>query len=157
MTRILAIDPGTTQSAWMILEDGLPLPGAFGIEPNARVLNHVRAGLWLPDVLVIEEIRSYGMPVGAEVFATVRFTGRLEEASPVPVVWIGRKDAVVNLCGSPRAKDANVHRALLDRFGGDGAKGTKAHPGPLYGIHADLWSALAVGCTYVDQQLEATR
>jgi hypothetical protein len=57
----------------------------------------------------------------------------------------------LHLCGSSRAKDPNVRTALLDRFGGAGAKGTKAAPGPLYGIAADLWSALAIAVTWTDQ------
>ena len=91
------------------------------------------------------------MPVGAEVFETVRWSGRFEEAlHPTPVVQLTRKTIVVHLCGSARAKDPNVRRVLMDRFGGDAAKGTKARPGPLYGIHADLWAALAVAVTYAE-------
>jgi hypothetical protein len=149
MTRILAIDPGPTRSAWLILEDGMPLWPAYDIEDNDSVLAAVRTGLWFPDVLVIEEVRSYGMPVGREVFDTVRWTGRFQEASPIPVAWLGRKEIVVHLCGSPRAKDPNVRQALLDRFGG---KGTKADKGPLFGIAADLWSALAIAVTWYDRK-----
>lgn len=156
--RILAIDPGTTESAWMFLVDGLP--DGFGKAENAMVRRLLLASSHRPDVLVIEEVRSYGMPVGREVFDTVRWCGRFEEVAAtlgLPVAWLGRKEIVVNLCGSAKAKDANVHRALLDRFGGDGAKGTKARPGPLYGVSGDVWSALAVGCTWFDQLTEGTR
>jgi len=152
--RILAIDPGTTESAWMFLEDGLPTR-TFRKGPNDAALEAIY--LTSADAIVIEEVRSYGMAVGREVFDTVRWTGRFQEAAArrrIPVDWLGRKDVAVNLCGSAKAKDANVRRALLDRFGGDGAKGTKARPGPLYGISADLWSALAVGCTWFDRRLE---
>ena len=59
-------------------------------------------------------------------------------------------DVLLHLFGRrnvPKA-DALVRRAMLDRFGGDGAKGTKKAPGPLYGFHADCWAALAVAVTW---------
>jgi hypothetical protein len=155
--KILAIDPGTAESAWMVLEDGLPVGRAFAKTPNQDVRTLILQAAGDIDLVVIEEVRSYGMPVGMETFDTVRWCGRFEEAAAsrgIPVAWLGRKDVVVNLCGSAKAKDANVHRALLDRFGGDGAKGVKASPGPLYGVSGDVWSALAVGCTWFDKLTE---
>jgi hypothetical protein len=163
-TCILAIDPGPAESGWMVLEDGIPIPALFGKEPNADLrqwmLNWLGPDGHRVDAVVIEEVHSYGMPVGREVFDTVRWTGRFEEVAArlrIPVEWLGRKDVVVCLCGSAKAKDPNVRRALLDRFGGDGAKGTKARPGPLHGVSGDVWSALAVGCAWFDLRLEATR
>ena len=147
MTTIFAIDPGTTQSAWLRFDGARPQ--AFGITANDVLVRALRTG-GLPDVVVIEEIRSYGMSVGQEVFDTVRWTGRFEEAAcRVPVEFVGRKEIVVELCGSARASDSNVRTALIDRFGGkDVAIGRKATPGPLYGITSDLWSALAIAVTY---------
>jgi len=152
---ILAIDPGTTRSAWVVLQDGRPV--RFGIDPNGTILGSLRAGmltdgtLCRPPVAVIEQVASYGMPVGAEVFETVRWSGRFEEALyPTPVAQLTRKAIVVHLCGSARAKDPNVRRALMDKFGGDASIGRKAAPGPLYGFHADLWSALAVAVAYAE-------
>ena len=88
------------------------------------------------DLLVIEMIASYGMPVGKEVFDTC--------------VWIGRfiqQDEKMNICGSMKAKDSNIRQALIDRFG---TVGTKKNPGWFYGFKADCWSAYAVGITYLD-------
>jgi hypothetical protein len=148
---ILAIDPGTVQSAWVVLRDGSPT--GFGISPNGDLLTDMRAGFvgGLCDVAVIEQVASYGMPVGAETFETVRWAGRFEEAlHPTPVVQLTRKTIVVHLCGSARAKDPNVRRVLMDRFGGDASIGLKKTPGPLYGFHADLWAALAVAVAYAE-------
>jgi hypothetical protein len=136
VTRILAIDPGTAESAWMVLEDGLPFAGDFGKAPNAevRILLLQAADI---DAVVIEEVRSYGMPVGREVFDTVRWCGRFEEAAlsrGIPVEWLGRKDV-----------------------GGDSAKGTKRSPGVLYGVAGDVWSALGVGVTWFDQHAGGDR
>lgn len=161
MTRILAIDPGSERSAWVFLEDGRPWP--FGIYPNEELLECLRkpddgfatfrSGV---DVVVIEEVRSFMARVGREVFETVRWAGRFEEAAqPTPVSLLGRKEVVSHLTGTARGGDGDVRAALIDRFGGIGGKaaaiGTKAAPGPLYGIAKDVWSSLAIAVTYLDQ------
>ena len=160
MTRILAIDPGSEQSAWLVLFDGQPKAQRFGIWPNAALLEWLRNGFpfgttegqfGAPDVVVIEKIESYGMAVGREVFDTVHWSGRFTEAArPTPVVQLPRRAVKLAICGDTRAKDANIRQALLDRFGGPAAKGTKAAPGPLYGISRDVWSALAIAVTYAE-------
>jgi len=153
--RVFAVDPGSTESAWMALVDGSPL--AFGKSANVTVRDLVATRAYAPDVVVIEEVRSYGMPVGREVFDTVRWIGRLEEAADqvrTPVALIGRKDVVVHLCGSARAKDANVRAALIDRFGGTSST---RKSGSLHGVVKDVWSALAIACTWFDQRTEGTR
>ena len=150
MTTILAIDPGSSQSAWLRF-DGTR-PRGFGITANEILVKALRSG-GLPDVVVIEKIESYGMAVGAEVFDTVWWAGRFAEAADrVPVVMLPRRAVKLALCGDSRAKDANIRQALLDRFGGSAAIGRKAAPGPLYGIHRDVWSALAIAVTYAIQR-----
>ena len=149
MTRILAIDPGTTASAWLLLVDGRPT--AFAKEPNEQLVAKLRGELALapdPDVLVIEEITSYGTrPVGRETFRTMAWAGRFEEAlHRVPCAWLAR-GAVARHLGA--RGDAGVRAALLDRCGGrETAIGRKAAPGPLHGIAADVWSALALAVAY---------
>lgn len=150
--RILAIDPGTTESAWLLLEDGIP--GSRGIAANDGVLGVIKAMVghgWV-DVVVIEQFRSYGMPVGIEVMDAIRWAGRFEEAvQPTPVRLLPRLVVKTNLCHSAKATDANVRAALLDRFGGrSAALGTAKAPGPLRGITKDVWSALALAVTYAD-------
>lgn len=149
MTTILAIDPGSAQSAWLRY-DGTR-PKGFGITANDVLVRALRTG-GLPDVVVIEKVESYGMAVGAEVFDTVLWAGRFAEAAHrVPVVMLPRRAVKLALCGDSRAKDANIRQALIDRFGGSAAVGRKAAPGPLYGISRDVWSALAVAVTYTMQ------
>ena len=149
MSRILAIDPGYERSAWIRIGDG---PTDFGIDPNENVVRGLRAGFLAADLVVIEKVEGYGMPVGVEVFETVRWAGRFEEAChPVPVERLGRKAIKIALCGSTKAKDPNIRQALIDRYGGkDRAIGRKASPGPLYGISADVWAALAVAVAWAD-------
>jgi len=150
VTTLLAIDPGTYRSAWLQYDGSRPT--AFGITANDILVRALRSG-GLPDVVVIEEMRSFMRRVGGEVFETVRWAGIFEEAvHPTPVVLLGRKDVVVPLCGSATANDADVRAALLDRFGGKAAAiGRKAAPGPLYGISRDMWSALGLAVTYTLQ------
>jgi hypothetical protein len=147
VTTILAIDPGSYQSAWLRFEGGRPQ--GFGITGNDTLTKALRTG-GLPDVVVIEKIESYGMAVGAEVFDTVWWTGRFAEAANrATVVMLPRRIVKLTVCGDSRAKDTNVRQALIDRFGGkDAAIGRKAAPGPLYGISRDMWSALAIAVTY---------
>lgn len=154
MSRILAIDPGSTHSAWLLLVDGRP--ERWAKEPNADLRDMLR---WEPgvmlaaraDLVVIEKVESYGMAVGAEVFETVFWSGRFAEAAgSLPVARLGRKAVKLALCGTTRAKDANVWQALLDRFGGTSAVGRKSQPGPLYGIHSDCRAALAVAVAWAD-------
>jgi hypothetical protein len=151
MTAILAIDPGTTRSAWVwtLPEEGV-VHGLEGNEDVLALLNEMADNTFgdgFP-VVVIEQVESYGMAVGAEVFETVFWSGRFAEAArPLPVHRIGRKAVKLHLCGTTQAKDANIRAALIDRFGGKDAirKG-----GPLYGIHGDEWAALAVAVTWAD-------
>lgn len=170
--RVFAIDPGTTESAWVQLRldyrgDGAdPILERFGYVANDELLvrlmqvssDYVHPCDYI-DALVIEKVESYGMAVGAEVFETVFWSGRFAQVWPRNVVRIGRGPVKMHLCHSMRAKDGNIRQALIDRFtGGAGekaAKGTKKNPGPLYGVSGDVWAALAVGVTYLDQQQAA--
>lgn len=158
---ILAVDPGSSESA-IVAFTGREVRWAMK-EPNEKLLFGNSALLYRyaePAVLVIESIESYGMPVGREVFDTVFWSGRLyqewyrstgKEAELLP-----RRAVKLHLCGSARAKDANIRAALLDKFGGKAAAiGTKKNQGPLFGIHGDMWSALALAVTYVETRREA--
>jgi hypothetical protein len=136
---ILAIDPGTEQSGWCLF-DGTVLRS--GVHPNATLLGEVR-GSSAGVTLAIEMVASYGMPVGREVFETVRWIGRFQQAwrDPEAVRLVFRRDVKLHLCGSARAKDPNVWQALKDRLG---EVGTKKNPGPLYGVNSHARAALAV-------------
>lgn len=148
--RILAIDPGPELSAF-ILMDGSRIMNRGQIVNTSMRYN--LAGVWRDarTTLAVEMIASYGMPVGREVFETCVWIGRFVERWEGSAEYVYRKDVKMHLCGSMKAKDANIRQALIDRFGGkEKAIGTKKSPGPLYGIKGDEWAALAVAVTYAD-------
>lgn len=138
---ITAIDPGTEKSAVLTLNGGVVTLAQ--IIPNEEVLAQVRNDTF-PESVAIEMIACYGMPVGREVFETCLFIGRLQEALELhggKARLIYRRDVKLHLCGSMRAKDANIRQALIDKYG---APGTRKNPGKIYGVSSHLWSALAI-------------
>lgn len=176
--NLLAIDPGSEQSAF-VLFDGERIY-AYGIVPNDVVVRDMSRTDWgvMPQHLAIETLHVRGMPTAQAEMETQLWAGRFIQAAGLPFTKIRRIDEKICLCGSARAKDGNIRAALIDRWGGASAiatekkcakckgkgwsgrgrvscelcggsgKGTQA--GPLAGISADCWSALAVAVTYFE-------
>jgi hypothetical protein len=147
---VFAIDPGYYKSAG-VFYDGTRIV-SHDILPNENMLVAVRHAE--ADVLVIEEMQlfasSYG--VGREVFDSVFWSGRFAERwSPRPFERVLRSKVRGHL-GASKGGDAAVRASLIDRFGPykEQAIGRKSAPGPLYGIKADCWSALALAVTWYD-------
>jgi hypothetical protein len=151
---VLAIDPGNVQSAFVVY-DGEKLFD-FGKWENERLLNHIRSTKdLLAEHMAIEHIANMGMSVGQSVFDTCLWSGRFIEAWwDQPFTLIKRREVKSHICGNQRAKDSNIRTALIDRFsdgkGKDVAIGKKKAPGPLFGVAADVWSALAIAVTWTD-------
>lgn len=154
--KIIAIDPGNIESAYCVIDSKTYKPLEFDKIKNETL----EVGFWNQkqykiDKLVIEMIASYGMAVGKEVFDTCVWIGRFIELASlqaIEVEYIYRKDEKMNLCHSMKAKDSNIRQALIDRFG---VVGTKKKPGWFYGFKKDIWSAYAVGVTYLDKLKES--
>lgn len=164
--RVLAVDPGSQQSAWLLLVDGRP--ELWTKEPNEQLRDRLRweladARLALPDavnisadLVVIEWLSPRGMPTSAQEFEAAFWAGRFAEAArPLPVERLTRDAVKFHHTGHrARVTDAVIRAALIDRFGGIGGKaaavGVKSAPGPLYGVHADCWAALAVALAWHD-------
>jgi hypothetical protein len=141
---LLAIDPGPEKSGY-ILWNGESVVKC-GHELNETIKECLIDG---STFIAIEMIASYGMAVGASVFNTCVEIGKFMEhasiyASNVPVQLVYRKDIKVFVCGSAKAKDANIRQSLIDSLG---VVGTKNKPGPLYGVKSHAWAALAVAVT----------
>ena len=150
--KILAIDPGTNKSGWVHLDESGTVIGS-GIDDNEDVRELLRSSRH--DYYAIEWIESFGMPVGQAVFETVWWCGVFSEVVVAELHRVTRREVKLHLCNSARANDANVRQALIDKYLGKGGGktpqiGTKARPGPLYGIKSHMWSALAVGVTFLE-------
>lgn len=157
---ILGIDPGPTESGWAVLNDAGSVDQS-GTDDNRAVLTLVNG--WAKSdrgAIAIEMIASYGMAVGKDVFETCVWIGRFVQAcawwTSLEPRRVYRRDVKLHLCGNPKAKDANIRQALIDLYpreqgGGRTPQiGTKAQPGPLYGVTGDAWAALAVAITARD-------
>lgn len=158
MQKLLAIDPGTEQSAWVVVDLPSMRPVLHGMEKNEAVLERFRN--LLIENAVIEMVASYGMPVGREVFETCVWIGRFKQVLAdrgIRTGFVYRKEEKQLICGSMRANDATIKRALIDRFAykvPNKGKGTKAKPGWFYGFRADIWQAYAVAVTAVEREKE---
>jgi hypothetical protein len=182
--RILAIDPGYIASASLVYLTGSKTITEARLQTNGSLLESLGGLRDQTDLLAIEMIASYGMPVGREVFETCVWVGKFIERYHRASVHVYRKDVKMHLCHTMRAKDSNVRQALIDRFGGENAaignkkcpkckaKGWfgagrtvcpkcegrkwKYPPGPLADLHDDLWAALAIAVTAADLNASET-
>ena len=206
--RLLAIDPGSEKSGWVLLDEAGE-PTEWGWDDNESIRqalssDYITEGPWRAldiDHLVIEDVSHYGkdISVGNDVFQTVRWTGRFDEAWGGEFAYIKRPTVKTYLCGMPTAKDKDVRQAVIDHYGGDakalGGKkcatyhgsglrgrgkargrcpechcadrmmvagkevagkgcGYRSHPGVLAGVTGHVFSAIAVGLTWISQQEE---
>lgn len=169
---ILGIDPGNEQSAFCLCSlDLKPLmfaklpnfepceewPGKkdkFLSEVNEAMVS-VEANCW-NTIIVIENIESFGMPVGRSVLDTCIYIGELKRELTLfgcDVRFVFRHEEKMAICHSAKANDATIKQALVDRFAfgqKNYGKGTKKEPGFFYGFKADCWSAFAICVTFHD-------
>lgn len=157
--RLLAIDPGNVESAYVVIDMVDRKPIDHGKLPNNDLLKLIgmRIG-FLDERVVIEMVASYGMPVGAEVFETCVWIGRFQQL----LAWrvgienidlVKRLPVRIHHCHSVKAKDATVRQALVDRFAPgqpNHGKGTTKNPGWFHGFSADIWQAYALAVYAAD-------
>jgi len=140
--RILALDPGSDKTAFVVFEDSVR---EFGILPNEEMLERLKENCFGGATrCAIEMVACYGMAVGREVFQTCVWIGRFSERTSLPVTLVYRKDVKMHLCHTMKAKDANIRQALIDMIG---PQGKKASPGPTFGMSSHTWAALGVAIT----------
>ena len=152
--KVLGIDTGTTQAGLVLYDSDTNVVLEKEILENHKSITWVReltkAGV--VDITGIEMMACMGMVVGQTTFEACAWIGHYER-----VLWdlgketrkVYRGKVKLHHCGSPKASDSNVSRALKDRFpetggGKDPSKGIKSKPGPLYGMRDHMWSALAI-------------
>lgn len=159
--KLLAIDPGSTHSAYVVVDDDLT-PIWFDKIPNEELLADSR-WLYTSDEVVIEMVPSYGtgLAAGRDIYDTCVWIGRFwqaieENRNGHSVVSLVRRNKVkMHICGAMKAKDGNVVQALIDRFAPNErnhGKGVKNSPGWFYGFHSDLWQAYALAVYWMDTQ-----
>jgi len=164
MRILLAIDPGTYQSGIVEYDVTNGKVASCGIEDNAKI-EELLGGVINEDYrLAIEMIGCYGMPVGRETFETCVWIGRFlgawnqaRETQCLGQIAVYRREVKLHLCNSARAKDKNIRQAILDCFMPSGGGktpqiGTKAAPGPLYGVKSHIWAALGVALTFAARE-----
>ncbi|MBA2952147.1 hypothetical protein HZF07_00380 [Nocardioides sp. CGMCC 1.13656] len=151
--RILAIDPGNTESAYVVIDHATRRPLEFNKIGNHELLDKLPR-LQRDCAVAIEMVASYGMPVGADVFETCVWIGRFYQQLVHRLPQLVKRHPVkLHHCHSAKAKDSNITQALVDRFAPgqpNRGKGTKASPGWFYGFAADVWQAYALGVYVAD-------
>lgn len=144
--NIIAIDPGSKSSAWVQM-DGARI-NSCDICENAE-LRRILRRFDDYECLVIEKIRSYGKPVGEDVFETVFWTGRFFECFDGRCERITRMAVTMYLTGNPKSNDKDIRNSIIRCYGGEEAAiGCSEFPGPLFSIVTHLWAALGVGLTF---------
>ena len=154
--RVLALDPGTTHTGWVLVDSE-----TGRVEMHNRSDNEDLVG-WLliprnADLVLIEAMSPRGQRLGLETMEALRWSGRFEEAArPTPVIRISRDAVKRTLLGRTNlpGADAAIRAVLIDRYGGAGGRrtavGTRKAPGPLFGITKDRWAALGLFCAWQD-------
>jgi len=158
--KVLAIDPGNIYSGYALIdEDYKPIEcGKIENTILEKKLFTNSFGLTPYDIVTIEMVKSYGMQVGQTVFDTCIWIGRFTEILVINrghmPTYVGRKEYILALCGSTKAKDSNVIQYLIDRFAPDTpnrGKGSKKEQGWFYGFKADVWQAYAIAVWTLDK------
>ena len=165
--RFIACDPGNEKSALVIYDAYAKTIGGQFIGPNKDCRLWLKHLAPIHQLLVMEYTKPYVRYTKAkkpyfpsQVMLTAREQGRFQEifeSVDRKVDYIFRQTVKAHIAGKATANDSEIRKALLDRYGGERvALGKKASPGPLWGIKADLWQALAAGIAYAEKKLKCT-
>ena len=173
--RVVGIDPGPRTSGVVVVSwpgDDISAPpmveatsAASDMGAVSMIVRHGRA-----DVVVCEWLTSYGAAVGATVLETAAVVGAVEAAATIgvgdrapTVERITRPEVALELCGTRRARDSQIHEAIRQIYrdaglatggGSDATRGVRAQPGPLYMVRSHAWDALAVVLAWWRRQTE---
>lgn len=152
---ILSIDPGTNKTGIVHTYNGKIMFVDSKMD-NHHVLDFLKT--MKAGMVAMETLVPYNQKVGKTTFETIFWTGRFYEASAIPITKISRREIKSFLVGRMTANDAIIRRAVLSLYpvSGGGATpqiGTKAEPGPLFGVTSHAMQALAVGITAYGKRL----
>lgn len=156
MSRVLAIDPGNELTGFVVVDKETRKPIEFGKIPNDELAEMMSSKSLEFDEFVIERMESMGTLIGRTVLEACEWVGRfcqIAECLGLKTNYVYRHEEKLHICGDPRAKDANIRRALIDRFAKTAnGKGTKKNPDFFAGFKADIWSAYCIVTVYLDRE-----
>lgn len=175
--KIMAIDPGTTESAYVILDDQYQILSADKVG-NDVILSIIADAPGL-DAVIIEDIEprysstdrsAAGAVMGQSTIETIKAFGRFSWQAALRGLMVGsifRRDERSCLIPTkrnglpplpetaPKHADGQIRASLIRRFARhdqERGRGTKANPDTFYGFHGDMWQAMAVGVTWLDRE-----
>ena len=159
--KVIAIDPGNKKSAMVIMDGETLKPLYMELMENEELQAYIKClHFEEQDRGAIEMLQSYGNLIGRDVLDTAVWIGRFYETLRrklfFPPEYVTRMQEKMHICHSSKAGDAEIRRALIDRFCKHDfrtGRGTKGNPDFFAGIKADLWAAYAVGLTYIETKL----
>jgi len=159
---LYCIDPGPVTSGFCVLEADQADGTITGVlmwdnkKSNMSVVKWMRNVQETRGLMCVEKVQNYGNIVGAAVFETCVWSGRFIEACGLPFIRLTEPNVKLELCDTARTNDSTLKQAAQDKcfknYGKNGRgeasyKGTKAHPGPLFGVSGPhTWSAVVLGC-----------
>lgn len=157
---ILGIDPGSSLHGWC-LYDPVTNRIEFGHEEHDKVIDIIRRmGATHFDLhCAIELPVPRQQPFGYYLADTVFLAAQLAQAwkdqmLECNMALITSNMRSMHFCGVPNCKDPQTNGALYDRLADGtqkGSKGTKAEPGPMYGMNNQhVKDALAIAIFYAD-------
>lgn len=148
---ILGIDPGTTESAYCLIDNSYRVLAAEKLSNGllCRVISEL-----MPSVVAIEEIQSYGNVFGKSTIATCyaigRFQQKCDDLGLSPYLY-ARPVYAKAICGCSKINDSVVRGALDQRFGRPGVEAyRKGEALELLRGCSDKRSAFAVAAYHLD-------
>lgn len=182
LMRLLAIDPGPTKSAYIIFDTHDFSPKEWGKIDNPLMFYILDADGHT--FLVLEKLAYQGRPAGRDTLDTALWSGRFLQVwnADGAVYMMPRSEVKKHLLGRATGTDTHIRQAIIDRYGGDQVakgvrckrcygkgwrgrdhapcdnctKGWEVPKGPLRGVAADVWQALALAITYTDLYLHGS-
>ena len=170
--QILAIDPGTTRTAYCMMTEAPSVISAADVE-NEIVLRLVEDRDY--DQMVVEcmearNLSAAGQAIGQSTYETCIWIGRFIQAAAIrgkPVARVYRSEERSLLVPTKKNKlpqppkgtgsttDAKIRATLIALFAKHdkkNGKGTRRNKDMFYGFQGDMWAAFAVGYTYLEKQ-----
>jgi len=156
---VLAIDPGNVKSAYTLYDPEQHKLIEFGKIDNEELQIRMYELRNKTKYLAIEGMKSYGQRVGSTVFNTCIWIGRYlqqweMDGGETKIIY--RHQVKSFITPKVKSNDSKIRTALIGMFPATGLDskgrpssiGIKKNPGPLYGVTADVWSALAIALTF---------